>query len=122
MIKSIILFFFLIFSGSIFAQNAMKAPIIIKDKSINYWGDENNFYNFYKKYISPIDGDRCMMYPSCSTYSKEAIGRFGFFRGFVMTCDRLTRCGNDLHKYPQFIYNGRVYIVDPVESEKIFEN
>ncbi len=114
MIKKIVLFSFLILAGSVFSQNAMKAPVVIKDKSNDNFVYESNFYKFYKKYISPVDGDRCMMYPSCSTYSKEAIHKFGFFRGFIMTCDRLARCGNDLHKYPQFIYKGRICVVDPV--------
>jgi len=71
-------------------------------------------YIFYKKYISTVDGERCPMYPSCSTYSKEAFSKFGFFLGFIMTCDRLTRCGNDLYRYPKITINGREYAYDPI--------
>jgi len=71
-------------------------------------------YSFYKQYISPVDGDRCLMYPSCSAYSKEAFIKYGFFKGFIVTCDRLTRCGNDLHLYSQYDREGMVYAIDPI--------
>jgi putative component of membrane protein insertase Oxa1/YidC/SpoIIIJ protein YidD len=35
------------------------------------------------------------MRPSCSAYSKEAFQTHGFFLGWIMTCDRLMRCGRD---------------------------
>jgi len=50
---------------------------------------------FYQKIISPADGHRCQMSPSCSAYSKEAFQTHGFFLGWIMTCDRLMRCGRD---------------------------
>jgi uncharacterized protein len=50
---------------------------------------------FYQKIISPAVGNRCQMSPSCSTYSKEAFQTHGFFLGWIMTCDRLIRCGRD---------------------------
>ena len=50
---------------------------------------------FYQKFISPVDGHRCRMSPSCSAYSKEAFQTHGFFMGWIMTCDRLMRCGRD---------------------------
>jgi uncharacterized protein len=50
---------------------------------------------FYQKIISPAVGNRCQMSPSCSSYSKEAFQTHGFFVGWIMTCDRLMRCGRD---------------------------
>ena len=50
---------------------------------------------FYQKVISPAAGHRCQMRPSCSAYSKEAFQTHGFFLGWIMTCDRLMRCGRD---------------------------
>ena len=49
----------------------------------------------YQKFISPAAGHRCQMHPSCSAYSKEAFQTHGFFLGWIMTCDRLMRCGRD---------------------------
>jgi uncharacterized protein len=50
---------------------------------------------FYQRFISLAVGNRCQMSPSCSTYSKEAFNAHGFFLGWIMTCDRLMRCGRD---------------------------
>jgi putative membrane protein insertion efficiency factor len=72
----------------------------------------------YQDYISPIDGDRCTMYPSCSQYSKIAFKKHGFIKGFIMTCDRLLRCGGDEMKVSKIIViKGNRYIYDPVEND-----
>ena len=50
----------------------------------------------YQKHISPvIGGGRCPMYPSCSGFSADAIKAHGPLKGWIMTCDRLMRCGRD---------------------------
>jgi len=49
----------------------------------------------YGNYISPIDGKSCPMYPTCSEYSLRCFKKHGFFIGWMMTCDRLFRCGRD---------------------------
>jgi len=46
----------------------------------------------YKSFLSSQDNQRCSFHPSCSEYGLEAVKKFGFLRGFVSTCDRLTRC------------------------------
>ena len=50
------------------------------------------FINKYQKYISPLLGHRCKYYPSCSEYTKQAIHKYGFFRGFVKGFFRILRC------------------------------
>jgi uncharacterized protein len=35
---------------------------------------------------------RCRFEPSCSAYGREAIGRYGSPRGFLLTAGRLVRC------------------------------
>jgi putative membrane protein insertion efficiency factor len=50
---------------------------------------------FYKALISPIlsfFGVKCRHYPSCSSYSVEAIERHGPWAGGWMTLARLLRC------------------------------
>lgn len=69
--------------------------------------------SLYRKYISPIDGDRCPMAPSCSHYTKEVFSQHGYILGFILTTERLTRCGNDLWKYRRIVHNGREYFIDP---------
>ncbi|MGN0974122.1 MAG: membrane protein insertion efficiency factor YidD [Bacilli bacterium] len=47
--------------------------------------------DFYK--MIPISShDKCKYYPTCSTYSKIAYERFGFFKGTYLTIKRLLRC------------------------------
>ena len=71
----------------------------------------------YRAYISPIDGKSCPMYPSCSKYSLLCFKKHGLFIGWMMTCDRLFRCGRDeLRLSPQIILNGEVRFYDPLEN------
>jgi putative component of membrane protein insertase Oxa1/YidC/SpoIIIJ protein YidD len=71
----------------------------------------------YSVYISPIDGKSCPMYPSCSKFSVHSFKKHGFFIGWMMTCDRLFRCGRDeLRLSPQIIVNGKLKWYDPLEN------
>ena len=71
---------------------------------------------FFSKTVSRADGRRCMMYPSCSHYSRQAFKKHGFIKGWVMTCDRLLRCGRDeRHLSEQIIVGNQTYILDPVQ-------
>ena len=46
----------------------------------------------YQRVISPMLGDRCRYYPSCSEYAVQAIERFGILRGLILAGWRLLRC------------------------------
>jgi len=46
----------------------------------------------YQRFISPLLGDRCRFYPSCSQYTLDAIGRHGPVRGVYLGVRRLLRC------------------------------
>ncbi len=48
-----------------------------------------------QRFISRADGDRCPMYPTCSHYASQAFANEGMLMGWVLTCDRLLRCGRD---------------------------
>jgi len=73
--------------------------------------------DFFRKTISRADGRRCMMYPSCSHYSSQAFNKHGFIKGWVMTSDRLLRCGRDeKHIAEQIIINNQVYVFDPLQQ------
>ncbi len=71
----------------------------------------------YRMYISPVDGKDCPMYPSCSEYSLRCFKKHGFFIGWIMTCDRLFRCGRDeLHLSKEIMMNGELKCYDPLEN------
>ena len=46
----------------------------------------------YKYLISPLLGNRCRFYPSCSEYMITAIQRFGSIRGLKLGLKRLSKC------------------------------
>ncbi len=99
------------------AHNKMltqKKGTVLKSENENYL-----LYpaNLYRKYISKIDGNRCSMHPSCSSYSVDSIKKHGLFLGWIMTCDRLMRCGGDEVKLsPKVIINGEKHCYDPVSA------
>lgn len=46
----------------------------------------------YQYAISPLMANHCRFYPSCSSYTYEAIEQYGFFRGIYLGIRRLLRC------------------------------
>lgn len=54
---------------------------------------------FHQEIISPADGPRSHFLPSSSQYTLEAMKRYGFFRGFILGCDRLMRENDDEWAY-----------------------
>ena len=61
---------------------------------------------FYRLTFSSIVGHNCRYYPTCSSYSLEAINIHGPFKGIVLSVKRLARC------HPWNNHSG----VDPVPS------
>ena len=46
----------------------------------------------YKRLISPILGQRCRFYPSCSDYTFEAVKKYGLIKGLFLGGKRLLKC------------------------------
>ena len=64
----------------------------------------------YQLLLSPMLGDRCKYYPSCSEYAAQAINRYGILRGLVLAGWRLLRCN-------PWSRGG----FDPVEEQRLFK-
>ena len=47
---------------------------------------------FYQLCISPLLGNNCRYYPTCSQYAIEAIEKKGIIRGSWMAVKRICRC------------------------------
>lgn len=76
----------------------------------------------FQKRISPIDGPRCHLFPTCSHYGYLAIREYGPLQGVLMTGDRLLRCNPARRPGPEYplLPNGRLY--DPVSRNSLFAN
>jgi uncharacterized protein len=46
----------------------------------------------YQKYISGFFGRKCIFYPTCSEYTKQAINKYGFFIGIKKGFFRILKC------------------------------
>ena len=50
------------------------------------------FLKFYKFLISPLIGNSCRYFPTCSEYSIEALKTYGFFKGLFISFKRIFSC------------------------------
>lgn len=46
----------------------------------------------YKRLLSPLLGANCRFHPSCSSYARVAVARFGPLRGSILATWRILRC------------------------------
>lgn len=72
--------------------------------------------NFYREYISPVDGGRCPSYPSCSHYALQAVKKHGSLLGLLLTFDRLIHEADEVHRTPLIKINGEYRYFDPIEN------
>ena len=71
----------------------------------------------YQTYISGANGHRCPMMPSCSQYSIQAFAKHGYLMGWILSADRLLRCGRDETRLSETrSFHRRVYSYDPLSN------
>jgi len=46
----------------------------------------------YRYSLSPVIGQSCRFYPSCSHYAQDALRKYGAYRGSIMAARRVLRC------------------------------
>lgn len=46
----------------------------------------------YRYTLSPVMGNRCRFYPTCSHYAEEALRKYGLLKGCAYAARRLLRC------------------------------
>jgi len=47
---------------------------------------------FYQEFISPLLGEHCRFYPTCSSYCHSAVKKYGTLKGISLTIKRILRC------------------------------
>jgi uncharacterized protein len=67
-------------------------------------------------HLSAVRSGECPMHPSCSEYSIRSTEKHGYALGWIMTTDRLMRCGrSEASLAPKVMVNGKLKYFDPVD-------
>ena len=70
---------------------------------------------FHQEVISPADGPRSHFKPSSSQYTLDAVRKYGFFKGWMLGCDRLMRENDEKWVYRTIPVNYKLFTKhDPV--------
>lgn len=71
---------------------------------------------FFRTAISPVDGNRCAMAPTCSLYSHQAMAEHGVLAGVLLTAGRLLHEGDEIPRARKIRENGETLYLDPLEA------
>jgi len=94
-------------------------PSVKKEKKHSFLSKiANNIIIFHQKNFSPIDGPRSNFRPTSSRYMQLAIKRYGFFKGYIMGCDRLLRENREKWVYRTIKIDDHIYKYDPATINK----
>ncbi|WP_406616584.1 membrane protein insertion efficiency factor YidD [Candidatus Caldatribacterium sp.] len=47
---------------------------------------------WYKRYLSPLLPQSCRFEPTCSEYAREALRKYGLWKGLLLSLWRMLRC------------------------------
>ncbi len=79
------------------------------------------FLKFFQDYVSPVDGARCALYPTCSEYGVQALKKHGLLRGAVMTFDRLLHEPDEKRMRQAEWIKGAYRVRDPLSSNELLQ-
>ncbi len=71
--------------------------------------------HFHQTVITQIDGPRSNYIPSSSQYTRDAMCKYGFFKGVMYGCDRLMRENDEKWVYPNILTPQGLMKYDPVK-------
>lgn len=105
--KAFVVFCFIIYVIPVSAQYTTRADGKVIHSKTTYFNrsfkDKESstvdYIRFYQKYISEVRGQECPMYPSCSNFGLKSFKESSFSKAFILTSDRLLRCGHDRDNY-----------------------
>lgn len=99
---------------SVFGQAPASAKSTVKASAGTEWQTP---IRFFQRTFSRADGHRCAMHPSCSQYASTAFKTHNLFMAWILTSDRLLRCGHDeIRKAPHVIIHGERKAYDPLTA------
>ena len=75
----------------------------------------------YQNGFSRMMSSKCPMWPSCSAYSLDAIGKYGFVRGALLTADRLYHEGSIQRTARRIQVGDQLRYWDPVEDNVVWK-
>ena len=90
-----------------FLLSRRKNPIVLYNPiSLTFGG----LLFVYQKFLSPQISTNCPYNPSCSSFSKNSILKYGFIKGIALSADRITRCNSIAAKDITFLdfKNGKI--------------
>lgn len=95
-------------------QSLSNSPTYFNNSITKKTSAANDYIGIYQKYISGIRGHECPMYPSCSNFGIKTFSETNFASAFILTSDRLMRCGHEHKNYSLTLRtNGFKYIDYP---------
>ncbi|HYX76379.1 MAG TPA: membrane protein insertion efficiency factor YidD [Gaiellaceae bacterium] len=63
----------------------------------------------YRWAVSPLLGNRCKYYPSCSQYALDALREYGLLKGSILAGWRLLRCNPWSHGGVDHAHDQRLF-------------
>lgn len=70
----------------------------------------------FQRWISPVDGARCSMTPTCSAYARQALQQHGPLLGSFITVDRLIHEGDPVEREHPVVRGDFIRFHDPLEE------
>lgn len=95
-----------------------RSDVRVKENPASHFNPMVSAIQFYRgplNHLSAVRFGECPMYPSDSEYSLESFEKHGWVLGWIMTMDRLLRCGRDeTRRSPPVRMDGKWKIYDPL--------